>query len=79
MLTDLAPYPARMAMTLRLTEERERLLEALAEFLQVSKNGAAAQAIELAAPRPSHPDFVAGSTARQLSRYADLMTRLASA
>jgi len=68
-----------MAMTLRLTEERDRLLETLADSLHVSKNSAAAQAIEIAAPRPSHPDFVAASTARQLGRYADLMTRLAYA
>ena len=68
-----------MAMTLRLTEEREQLLNTLAATLQLSKNSAAAAAIELAAPRPNHLDFVAASTARQLSRYADLMTRLASA
>ncbi|MCU1569986.1 MAG: hypothetical protein JWR33_727 [Naasia sp.] len=66
-------------MTLRLSEERERLLEDLAEKLQLSKNSAASAAIELAAPRPSHPEFVAASTARQLVRYADLMTRLANA
>lgn len=66
-------------MTLRLSEERERLLEELAATLHLSKNSAAAAAIELAAPRPNHPEFVTESTARQLSRYADLMTRLADA
>ena len=68
-----------MAMTLRLSEERDRLLESLADQLRVSKNVAAAEAIEVAAPRPSHPDFVAESMARQLVRYSDLMARLANA
>jgi predicted transcriptional regulator len=66
-------------MTLRLSEERERTLEQLAETLRISKNSAAAEAISLAAPRPNHEEFVADSMARQLSRYADLMTRLAHA
>ncbi|WP_286279153.1 CopG family transcriptional regulator [Naasia aerilata] len=66
-------------MTLRLSEERERTLEQLAETLRISKNSAAAEAIILAAPRPNHEQFVADSMARQLSRYADLMTRLANA
>jgi predicted transcriptional regulator len=66
-------------MTLRLSEEKEVALELLAETLHLSKNMAAAEAITLAAPRPNHPAFVADSMRRQLSRYADLMTRLASA
>jgi predicted transcriptional regulator len=68
-----------MAMTLRLTDERDRMLESLAEQLHMSKNLAAAEAIEVAAPRPSHPDQVAASTDRLLLRYADLMARLANA
>jgi predicted transcriptional regulator len=68
-----------MAMTLRLSEEKERTLERMAESLHLSKNMAAAEAITLAAPRPNHPEFVADSMRRHLSRYADLMTRLANA
>ncbi len=66
-------------MTLRLSEEKEHALERMAETLRTSKNLAAAEAIAIAAPRPSHPEFVAESMARQLSRYSDLMTRLAGA
>ncbi len=66
-------------MTLRLSEEKEHALERMAETLRTSKNLAAAEAIAIAAPRPSHPAFVADSMARQLSRYSDLMTRLAGA
>jgi hypothetical protein len=68
-----------MAMTLRLSEEKERSLERMAESLRMSKNLAAAEAIAMAAPGPSHPDEIADSMRRQLSRYADLMTRLANA
>ncbi|MCU1438794.1 MAG: hypothetical protein JWP66_1881 [Naasia sp.] len=66
-------------MTLRLSEERDRLLTSLAETLQLSKNSAASEAIELAAPRPNHPEFVAARTHANLARYADLMSRLESA
>jgi predicted transcriptional regulator len=68
-----------MAMTLRLSEERDQLLESLAEQLNMSKNLAAAEAIEVAAPRPSHPEAVAASVERLLVRYAELMARLANA
>jgi predicted transcriptional regulator len=68
-----------MALTLRLSEEGDRTLARMAEALHVSKNTAIAQAIDRAAPRPSHPDFVAAATARQLVRYADLMDRLSFA
>ena len=66
-------------MTLRLSEEKDRALERMAESLHLSKNMAAAEAIVIAAPRPNHPQYVAASMTRQLSRYADLMTRLANA
>jgi predicted transcriptional regulator len=68
-----------MALTLRLSAEGERTLGRMAETLHLSKNAAIAQAIEYAAPRPSHPDFIAESAARQLSRYSDLMDRLSRA
>jgi predicted transcriptional regulator len=68
-----------MAMTLRLTADEDRTLAELARAFRTSKNGAAARAIDLAAPRPSHPDFVAASTRRLLHRYAGVMSRLAEA
>lgn len=68
-----------MALTVRLSEERERTLDRMAESLHLSKNAAVGQAIEMAAPRSSHPEFVASSAHRQLSRYADLMDRLSFA
>ena len=68
-----------MAMTLRLTADEDRTLAELARAFRTSKNGAAAKAIEAAAPRPSHPEFVAASTGRLLHRYADVMSRLAEA
>lgn len=68
-----------MAMTLRLTADEDRTLEQLARSFNSSKNSAAAAAIDLAAPRASHPAFVADRTARLLDRYAGLMARLAEA
>lgn len=68
-----------MAMTLRLSAEKDRTLERMAESLKMSKNLAAAEAIVLAAPRPNHPHVVATTTDRLLVRYADLMARLAQA
>jgi predicted transcriptional regulator len=68
-----------MAMTLRLTPDEDRLLADLAKTLRTSKNGAAAKAIDLAVPRPSHPSFVAASARRLLDEYAHLMSRLAEA
>jgi len=68
-----------MAMTLRLTADEDRTLAELARTFRMSKNGAAAKAIDLAAPRPDHPDLVAASTRRLLARYADVMSRLAEA
>ncbi len=68
-----------MAMTLRLTADEDRTLAELAKAFRTSKNGAAARAIDLAAPRASHPDFVAASTRRLLDRYAGVMSRLSEA
>lgn len=63
-------------MTLRLSPAEDETLARLARQFRVSKNQAAAQAIDLAAPRPSHADFVARSTERLLERYDDLFRRL---
>jgi len=68
-----------MAMTLRLTPDEDRVLAELARTFRTSKNSAAAKAIDLAVPRPSHPAFVAASTRRLLGEYADVMSRLAEA
>ena len=68
-----------MAMTLRLSDEKDRTLERMAEAFKMSKNHAAAAAIDIAAHRPSHPDIVPAATRRLLVRYADLMERLSQA
>lgn len=66
-----------MAMTLRLSEEQDRMLERLAAELGVSKNLAAAQAIVLAAPWPDHIEVVAAAMPRLREHYGDLIVRLA--
>jgi len=68
-----------MAMTLRLTADEDATLARLAQAFRTSKNSAAAAAIEIAAPRPDHPEFVAAATGRLLDRYAGLLARLAEA
>ena len=66
-------------MTLRLTPDEDETLARLARSFRTSKNAAAAQAIEIAAPKPDHPDFVGAATRRLLARYAGLLERLAEA
>jgi hypothetical protein len=66
-----------MAMTLRLTEEQDRLLERLAADRGVSKNLAAAVAIELAAPAADNTEAVAAVIARLRTRDSSLLARLA--
>ena len=66
-------------MTLRLSMDEDATLTRLAQSFRTSKNSAAAAAIEIAAPRPDHPEFVASSTRRLLDRYSVLMERLAEA
>jgi predicted transcriptional regulator len=65
-----------MAMTLRLTPTEDQTLARLARQFRTSKNAAAAQAIDLAAPRANHPDFVARVTARLLVEHRGLIERL---
>jgi predicted transcriptional regulator len=66
-----------MAMTLRLTEEQDHTLEALAAAQNISKQEAAVRAIEEQAQRIA----VAGDVRRwadmALERYRDLLDRLA--
>jgi hypothetical protein len=68
-----------MAMTLRLTADEDETLTRLARSLRLSKNHAAATAIDLVAPGRDHPDFVAATTDRLLARYAALFDRLSAA
>lgn len=66
-----------MAMTLRLDEETERALAALAESEQISKHEAALRAIRDAAARRGHESQVSALSASARERYADLLDRLA--
>ena len=68
-----------MAMTLRLSADEDATLARLARAFQSSKNQAVATAIDLAAPKPDHPEFVRQATERLLSTYAGLFARLAEA
>ena len=45
----------------------------------MSKNQAAAQAIDLAAPKRDHAEFVERTTTRLLVQYSSLLGRLAEA
>lgn len=68
-----------MAMTLRLSPSEDETLARLARTFRTSKNLAAATAIDLAAPKVDHTDFVRDSTARLMTRYSALLDRLALA
>lgn len=68
-----------MAMTLRLSPAEDESLARLARAFRTSKNSAAAAAIDLAAPKVDHPDFVRERTAHLLTRYAGLLDRLSQA
>lgn len=68
-----------MAMTLRLSPAEDETLARLARSFGTSKNSAAATAIDLAAPRRDHEEFVRRSTERLLTRYGALMARLVEA
>ena len=64
-------------MTLRLSPNEDETLARLARQFRTSKNQAAAQAIEIAAPKRDHREFVQSATTRLLARYSGLMERLA--
>lgn len=66
-----------MAMTLRLTDEQERALAALAEADGVSKQEATVRAIMDVASRRLREDRVREISATARSRYAELLDRLA--
>ncbi len=63
-------------MTLRLTDEQDAALAALAAAQGISKNEAAARAIHAQAQRLSRRDQIADSTDRVVARYGDLLDRL---
>lgn len=65
-----------MAMTLRLTEDDERVLAALAEAEGVSKQEATIRAIHEVAARRGHVQAVAISSERVRARYAEVLERL---
>lgn len=66
-------------MTLRLSPAEDQSLARLARQFRMSKNAAAAQAIETVAPRPDHRAFVESTTRRLMNRYEELLGRLAEA
>lgn len=66
----------RMAMTLRLSDDDERLLATLAEAEGVSKHEATLRAIRSAADSRLHRDAVRHSSAQNRARYSDLLDRL---
>lgn len=65
-----------MAMTLRLTEEDERVLANLAATDGVSRQEATIRAIHEVAARRGHEAKVTQSSARARARYADVLERL---
>ena len=64
-------------MTLRLSPTEDETLARLARQFRMSKNQAAAQAIDLAAPKQDHAEFVQRTTTRLIARYGTLLQRLA--
>ncbi len=64
-------------MTLRLSPTEDETLARLARQFRMSKNQAAAQAIDLAAPKRDHAEFVQRTTSRLLDRYSSVLGRLA--
>lgn len=65
-----------MAMTLRLTEEDERILAELAAREGISRQEATVRAIREVAARRGHEDAVRDLSERGRLRYADLLRRL---
>ena len=65
-----------MAATLRLTDEDERALAALAAAQGISKQEATVRAIRDAAARGLHEAKVSELSAQARERYADVLDRL---
>ncbi|GAA2073092.1 hypothetical protein GCM10009821_09160 [Aeromicrobium halocynthiae] len=66
-----------MGMTLRLSDEDDATLSALAESEGISKNEAALRAIRERAERMSRDDEVRRLTREAIDRYGPLLDRLA--
>ena len=66
-----------MGMTLRLNDEDDATLSALAESEGISKNEAALRAIRERAERLSRDDAVRRLTREAIDRYGPLLDRLA--
>lgn len=64
-------------MTLRLTDEQDAALTALANAQGISKNEAAARAIDESAARVTREDEVRRLTRETIERYGPLLDRLA--
>lgn len=65
-----------MAMTLRLSNEDERLLTLLAQEDGISRQEATIRAIHEVAARRGHERRVKEASARVRNRYADVLERL---
>ncbi|MDO5635241.1 MAG: CopG family transcriptional regulator [Micrococcus sp.] len=65
-----------MAMTLRLTDDDEQVLAALATAQGVSRHEATVRAIREVAERRGHVQAVADSSDRARNRYAEVLDRL---
>lgn len=70
-------YHGGMGMTLRLSDEDDATLSALAESEGISKNEAALRAIRERAERMSRDDEVRRLTREAIDRYGPLLDRLA--
>ena len=66
-----------MAMTLRLTDDDEKILAELAREGGISRQEATVRAIREAAARRGHEKAVQDLSLRARTRYADLLDRLA--
>ncbi len=69
-------YHFLMAMTLRLSEKDEQILEDISKKEGVSKQEATARAIREYARRRNHEDAVEASSQKVRERYADVLRRL---
>lgn len=65
-----------MAMTLRLTEDDERVLARLAQDEGISRQEATIRAIHEVAERRGHERKVIDASQRARARYADVLDRL---
>jgi hypothetical protein len=65
-----------MAMTLRTTEDDDRLIDELARAEGVSKHEAVLRAVRETAERVRHHEAVDDAARRTMDRYGDLLRRL---